>query len=136
MDTAAYGNTLTQATAMYQYRDINALASVGYMAQTSYPAQNFTTPSSMIFGNIGGGYSLNKALSISGAQEAGWAPFGFCRYSCTGGINASFKKRHIVLRLNLRGTAYRLTNLEPWKAVFSSNAEVVYRFHKSVPQRH
>ena len=136
MDTAKYGNELMQLMCMYTEQKLTLTATGGYMNQFGTVNDSAATiPSNMKFFGITGNYQLNKMVSITGGQDFGLAPFGFCKYSMNGGFVCNFKKKPVTLRMNFRYSTYQLDAGQSWKQLYNVTLDLSYRFKSKLEKK-
>ena len=132
-DTSKYGSTLMQLSCIYSDKIMTNAVNVGQMqlSGTNVVAAP-TIPNTTTFLNHCTSYALNKKFSVSGGEDFGVAPFGFCRYSINGGVMYHPVKYPVMLRMNLRYNRYKLNEGDPWQEIYSGNIDLTYRFKSKV----
>lgn len=135
MDSIKNGSSLLQASTIYSNKYLTASINVGKTKSTGTGITDTSMASNINFLSLSSTYILNKTFSVSGGQDFGTAPFGFCRYSANGGVVCHFRKKPFITRVNIRYNTFKLTENEPWKRLYSGNLEFIYRFKTKMEKK-
>jgi hypothetical protein len=129
MDTVKYGSALVQFNTIYSYKTTMFSVNVGStkintdIVEITYPAFNNTK-----FINISASGNLLNAFTITGGSDLALANAQIARYGFFVGSGYTFKRMPVMIRANFRFTNYQLSELLPWKQLYSGGLELAWRF--------
>lgn len=135
MDTAAYGNSTTQANIIYTAKKITGTLGLGYINITGATATLSQGPSGQTnFVNINATYALNATMNLNGGSDIGFAPFGLCRRSVNAGVCIRPQKAPFSFRVISRSNTFQLNELSGWKSVYGGSIDITYKFKATLKQ--
>lgn len=139
LDTVKYGTTIAQLSCIYSDKVWNVSVSGGEMKVSGTDSATIaaanTMPSNTVFGDFSVNYLITKTFSVSGGQDVGFAPFGFCKYGAQAGVRYRLQKLPITTTVDLRCTTYELAEGEAWSHLYSGNIDVTWDIHAKLSRK-